>query len=132
MTEKTNLVSSQHFQEEQHASPLGHFAVGFSVGVITGAIGYYLVGTEQGKRIVADLKEEWHELTKVAEGESVATEAKPVALPGWWLDLKKTIQDIAGKEPVSAPKVKKVTPVKAKPAPRKPQTTPKKNTFKGI
>jgi hypothetical protein len=118
--------------EDTHVEsiPLGQFALGFSMGVITGAVGYYLLGTEQGKHITAELKEEWKELTKPIKSGEHSANGEPIVLPSWWVELKKTIKNIAGEVP--APKVKKDKLAKPKAAPRKPSTTPKKNTFKGI
>jgi hypothetical protein len=100
------------------------------VGVITGAVGYYLLGTEQGKQITAELKQEWKELTKPTKSEGIPATGEPVVLPNWWVELKKTIKNIAGEVP--AQRTEKAKSAKPKAAPRKSSTAPKKNTFKGI
>jgi hypothetical protein len=130
VTEKTDQVTMSSYHSDAENVPLGQFALGFSVGVIAGAVGYYLFGTEQGKQVTAELKEEWEALTKPIKNDELTAAGEPVVLPTWWVELKKTIKNIAGEVP--KPKAEKAKPSKPKAVPRKHSTMPKKNTFKGI
>jgi gas vesicle protein len=46
----------------------GSFLTGFSLGLFAGAIGYFLFGTDNGKKVRTDLNKEWNEAKeKLAE-----------------------------------------------------------------
>ncbi|PIY80545.1 MAG: hypothetical protein COY80_02160 [Candidatus Pacebacteria bacterium CG_4_10_14_0_8_um_filter_42_14] len=47
----------------------GHFSTGFSLGLLAGAAGYFVFGTNKGKEFRVELSKKWQEAKKVAADE---------------------------------------------------------------
>lgn len=47
----------------------GHFSTGFTLGLLAGAAGYFVFGTNKGKEFQVELSKKWQEAKKVAADE---------------------------------------------------------------
>jgi hypothetical protein len=89
-------------EESQQPSP---FFGGFAIGVCIGAIGYYLLGTDDGRRVKDKIVKEWHEtrtdLEKMAQ--EMGGRAKPISLRGVMVTALKELNLISQKTKVALP-----------------------------
>ncbi len=98
------------------------FLVGFTWGLIAGAAGYFLFGTDQGKKVRHQLAEEWDQhLTPLTEGSpSEGKISLRQAVVNFVQDL--TTDSEATQTPKSSPKK----------SDSKSKSTPKSKKFKGV
>jgi gas vesicle protein len=126
MTMASEQLVTSSPSDELEAGP---FVTGFTIGLVMGAVGYYLVGTETGRSIVKTAQKEWEtarqqvadNITQVVDDQLPETVPKVV---GWWSKFKQEVRDVIGQ-----PTPKVVTPRKKTVAKPKPKT---KHTFSGV
>lgn len=107
----------------------GSFVSGLTVGFLAGAAGYFLFGTEKGKKIIRDLEREWQaaqaadpHLTSLITQEATQRVQSSSLLQ----TLKELVQKMADDQAESAHSLKSPTRHR-KPSPRKPDAK-----FKGV
>lgn len=114
-------------EESQHQSP---FFGGFALGVVAGAIGYYLLGTEEGQKVKAKVVKEWQhtrdDLLKMAQDNGVRV--KPISLRALMVNGLKELHVISQKTKIQLPPPK-VLP-KAKSTGKARRVVPKKTELK--
>lgn len=123
----TSQSASAHNQDS------GSFLAGFGVGLIAGAVGYFMFATDRGENVRKSLVEEWHNATdKVKQSankdatQQTVTTVKSL-LQDWWKKVEDELETVSE----SAEKVVKDTTKKAK---KKVAEAKKKtpNKFKGV
>jgi len=95
----------------------GHFSTGFTLGLLAGAAGYFVFGTNKGKEFRVELSKKWQEAKKIA-GDEWPKEAETVG------DVLKNIVMQISKEVAEANDSKK--------QPKHKKRSSKKKQFKGI
>lgn len=51
-------------EQSSSQSDNGSFWTGFSVGMLAGAVSYFLFATDKGEKVRKELKDEWHQAQK--------------------------------------------------------------------
>lgn len=72
---------------EKSHSPSG-FAAGFSFGLVAGVVGYYLFGTDDGRRVRVKLADEWSQAQQFMQKRGVLDQSTPVSLGAMVNQLK--------------------------------------------
>jgi hypothetical protein len=75
-------------ENNQHQS----FSIGFSLGLLSGVVGYYLYGTKEGKSLRIKLASEW-EKSKDYLAKSGIIDPKTQSLTDFLADLKSQLYD---------------------------------------
>lgn len=98
-----------------HQDDQGSFLTGFGVGLVAGAAGYFLFGTDKGKKVRQELAEEWETAKAKMEKEGVI-ENKAASLRQVIGDVvTKVSKELSGAKPQTE---------------KKPKSTKKKTTKK--
>lgn len=114
-------MSDQSSSQADH----GSFWTGFSVGMLAGAVSYFLFATDRGEKVRHELKEEWHTAQKKVVGE--AGQAAVVSIRAM---VREVVDQVAAKLELNLEKKKTES---AKPAAKKKKETVKTgNKFKGV
>lgn len=107
--------------QETPSSDQGSFLAGFSIGLIAGAVGYFLFATDKGEKVRDSIQEEWQSAQKRVMnngGEAVQASIRDL--------VKQAVDQVMAKieiKPVAKTVAKKKeAPKKAKPG----------NKFKGV
>lgn len=114
-------------EESRDQSP---FFGGFALGVVAGAVGYYLLGTEEGRKVKDKIVKEWQltrdEIMKLATESGVRP--KPISLRALMVKGLKELHVISQKTKVALPPPK--VPPKTKVTPKSRRSAPKKSELK--
>lgn len=107
----------------------GSFVSGLTVGFLAGAVGYFLFGTDKGKKIVHDLEREWQAAQAADPGltKMISQEANQHVRGSSLLKTLKGLVEKMADDQAEAARQAKATARNRKPANRKTDTK-----FKGV
>ncbi len=105
------------------------FLTGFSWGLITGAVGYFLFGTDQGKKVRDEISEEWQK-SKEKLAEEGVIEDKNISIREWLGSVVAGLNTDKKLE-VKNEKIEKKTSSKSSKSSRS-KTVSKGKKFKGV
>lgn len=124
-------MKSQPSPATSHDS--GSFVTGFGLGLITGAVGYFMFATDRGESVRESLLEEWHRATATVKENASKDSAKETVttvkslLKNWWQKIESEVE-------VAAESAERVVKESTKKAKKKASEAKKKTkrTFKGV
>lgn len=108
------------------------FFGGFALGVCAGAIGYYLLGTEEGRKVKARIVREWADAKDQIDTliEVQPSKVKPVSLRALMITALKELSIISQATKIQVPPPKVVPKSSSKTKRSRSATSPKKASLK--